>query len=107
MASSKPMGIWEIFGKNRKKEAEFPSQRGQEKEEQEREKNFRIAVLQDELTTRRFWLERAKKQGNQEEIKLQEEEIKKYYRRVKRTGSRSRGRKNCRLKKAAVWFDRN
>jgi hypothetical protein len=76
MASSKPMGIWEIFGKNRKKEAEFPSQRGQEKEEQEREKNFRIAVLQDELTTRRFWLERAKKQGNQEEIKLQEEEIK-------------------------------
>jgi hypothetical protein len=76
MTSSKPMGILEIFGKNRKKEAEFPSQRKQEKEEREREKNFRIAVLRDELTTRRFWLERAKEQGNQEEIRLQEEEIK-------------------------------
>jgi hypothetical protein len=76
MTSSKPMGILEIFGKNRKKEAEFPSQRKQEKEEQERERNFRIAVLRDELTTRLFWLERAKEQGNQEEIRLQEEEIK-------------------------------
>ena len=86
MTSSKPMGIWEIFGKNRKKEAEFPSQRKQEKEEQEREKNFRIAVLQDELTTRRFWLERAKEQGNQEEIRLQEEEIKNIIEELKELG---------------------
>lgn len=86
MTSSKPMGILEIFGKNRKKEAEFPSQRKQEKEEREREKNFRIAVLQDELTTRRFWLERAKEQGNQEEIKLQEEEIKNIIEELKELG---------------------
>jgi len=86
MTSSKPMGILEIFGKNRKKEAEFPSQRKQEKEEREREKNFRIAVLQDELTTRRFWLERAKEQGNQEEIRLQEEEIKNIIEELKELG---------------------
>jgi len=63
--------IWQ-----KQKKAEFPGQREQEEKEQERKRDFRIAVLRDELTTRLFWLERAKEQGNQEEIELQKREIK-------------------------------
>lgn len=74
------------MAKTEKKKQNFQVKESKKKRSGKEKKNFRIAVLQDELTTRRFWLERAKEQGNQEEIRLQEEEIKNIIEELKELG---------------------